>query len=104
MPRPLQNSATAGPLHRVDPYDHEIAAGQAQEERDQRRVAGITAVPLCLPVNLDGGKQVRQAGRCENGVGRNVGIGERASSRGAHVRRADENLDILLGANAREVH
>jgi hypothetical protein len=55
--------------------------------------AKIAAVPVVLPVDLDGLEHGWQACRGEQHVGGELAVAEHPSSAGAHVCRRDEQLD-----------
>ena len=65
-------------------------------ERGQRRIAGIAAVPIGLAVDLDRLKHGRQAGRSEQDVRRHGVVLEHFASAGAHIGRGDEQVDRRL--------
>ena len=86
MPAPLA-------LHRVDVHDHHVAAVAVVDQREDRRVAHVAAVPVGLAVDLDRLEQERQAGRGQHRVGRDLALAEHLHLAGAHVGRGEEQLD-----------
>ncbi len=66
----------------------------AVDQREDRRIAHVAAVPIVLAVDLDRLEQERQAGRGEHARRRVSSVVlEDLDLAGAHVGRADEELD-----------
>ena len=74
-------------LHRVDLHDQQIMRSRLFHQREQRRIAGITAVPIRLAVHLDRPKHLRQAGRGHDHVQADFLAPESAGTAGAHAGR-----------------
>ena len=92
-----------GARQRIDVHDHHVGRGAFVDQRKDRRVAHVAAVPVGLAVDLHRLEQERQAGRGHHRVGRDLGIPEHAHLARAHVGGAQEQLDRRAGAQAREV-
>jgi hypothetical protein len=81
------------PFARVDlNQDGIVRVAFANEWRD-RRIAGVTAVPIRLAIDFDRPEHRRQAGRSEQNVGGDLRVAENPSAAGSHIRRRDKELD-----------
>ena len=88
---------------RVDLHKQEVVCRAFGDERQQRRVAEVAAVPVGLAVDLDRPKQQRQAGRRHHRVGRQLGLPEFLQPTGAHVGGGDEQTHLVAGAHPFEI-
>ena len=86
----------ARPLDRVDGNENRVLRFALADERGQRRIAGIAAVPIGLAVDLDRLEHRRQTGRGEQDVGRHGVVLEHLAASGAHIGRGDEEMDRRL--------
>src|SRR5271165_844025 len=77
-----------------DLHDKEMRRNRGPHQRDQRRVRGVAAVPVRLTVKLDGMVQERQTGRGEDGVDRQLAVGQNSQPSVANPGRAEEELDL----------
>ena len=89
------DDGACGPRHfgahdRVDADHDQVARFRTEVKRRQRRIAGVAAVPVVLAVDLHRLVDLRQGGRGEQHVGRELLVLEHAPQARANVRRADE--------------
>ena len=90
-------------LDRIDLDDDRVAALGLVEQRPQRRIAGVAAVPIGLAVDDHRLKQLRQAGRGHDVIGGENVAAEDLAAAGPHVRRRDEQLEAVACAQAFEI-
>ena len=81
-----------GPLDRIDVNDQHVGRVAGIDQREDRRIAHIAAIPIGLAIDLDGLEQERQAGRGHDGVDRQFVVGEHLDLAGAHIGGADVDL------------
>jgi hypothetical protein len=72
----LSGSTSFLPPHRAELHDEDIAARAVVDHREDRRVARVADVPVCLAVDLDGLEGERQTRRGEHRVDADFGIVE----------------------------
>ncbi len=89
---------------RVDLHDHHVARGAFVDQRIDRGIAEIAAVPIELAVDLHRLEQERQAGRRHHGIGRQFRRAEQARLAGPDVGGGDEQLHVRSRAQAFEIH
>src|SRR6516164_7088980 len=80
-------------LDRIDVYDEDISRLARIDQRKQRRVSHIAAIPIVLAINLNGLIKERQTGRCKHTICSNLLIGEDLDLSSAHIGRGQEQLD-----------
>src|SRR6266567_19536 len=90
-------------LARVDLHDQQILGARRPNERQQRRIVAVAAVPIGLSLDLHRTKQERQAGRCHHHLGGDLGTIEYAGFAGADIGRRDEELAAEVGADQLEI-
>ena len=96
--------ARRGPaLDGVDLHQQDVVGGGFVEQREQRRVADIAAVPIGLAVDLHRRKDGGQAGRRQHVIGRQLGAFEDPGLAGPDIGGGDEQLHLPAGAHALEV-
>ena len=83
---------SSGALDRIDVDDQHVRRVAAIDQREDRRIAHVAAVPIGLAVDLDGLEQERQAGRGHDRVDRQLVVGEHLDLAGAHIGGADVEL------------
>ena len=83
-------------LDRVDRNENGVLRFALPDERRDRGIAGIAAVPVRLAVDLDRLKHGRQTGRGEQNVRRNGVVLEHVTAAGPHIGGGDEELDGRL--------
>ncbi len=83
-------------------HQHVLGRGRAQERTD-RRIAAVAAVPIGHAVDLDRAEQQRQAGRGHHHLGRDLLAGEHLELAGAHVGRRNEQLEIAVAPDRLEI-
>jgi hypothetical protein len=91
-------------LDRVDLDDDNVLAVRSLEQGQDRRVGGVTAVPIVLAVDRHGMEQLRQAGRGQYRLGRDLMRAEDPDLSAAHIPGAHEPLHRRIPAQALEVH
>jgi hypothetical protein len=74
------------------------------DQRNERRIGGVTAVPIGFAVELDGVVEEGQAGRREHRVDRQLLVGQDSQRPVAHPGRAEQELDLRPLAQDLEVH
>jgi hypothetical protein len=90
-------------LQRVDPHQHDVRGRAAVDQGPDRRVAHAAAVPVRVAVDLHRLVEVRQAGRGERRVERELVLAEDPRSPGAHVGGGDEDAERPAGAHRVDV-
>jgi hypothetical protein len=80
-------------LDRVDLHQHGIARVTLAHQRRDGGIAGETAVPIRLTVDLYRLIDGRQATRSEQHVRRKLGVAEHPAAAGAHIGCGDEQPD-----------
>ena len=88
---------------RVDLHQHDVARPAALDQGEQRRIGAEAAVPVGLAVDLHGRVELRQAGRGENHVAAQIGVGEDPGAPAQHVGRGHEQAGRRGGAQPLEV-
>jgi multidrug efflux pump subunit AcrA (membrane-fusion protein) len=78
---------------RVDLDQQQVVGRALGDQRHQRRVAGVAAVPVGLAVDLDRLEHERQAGGGHDRDNGQLGLLEDAAPAGAHVGRGDKHLE-----------
>jgi short chain dehydrogenase len=68
----------------------QVARLRVQVKRRQRRIAGVATVPVVLAFDLHRLVDLRQGGRGQQHVGRELIVLEHAPQAGANIRRADD--------------
>ena len=91
------------PHQRIDLHHQHVGAVHPAQQRKDRRVAGVAAVPVRHAVDLDGAKHVGQRGRRHHRVGGDLLAREHAELAGVHVGRRDEQPQLLALADRVEV-
>ena len=81
------------PFHRIDVHDENIGRFAGINQREQRRISHVAAVPVMLAVDLDGLIEERQAGRRKHAIRSDLLVREDLDLSGPHVRRRQEQLD-----------
>ncbi len=89
---------------RVDLHDDRVAAIGFVEQRPQRRIAGIAAVPIGFAVDHGGLEQMRQRRRGHHMVGREDVAAKYCAHAGAHIGRGDEQFRPAALAKLLEIH
>ena len=84
-------------LYRIDRNQNRVLRFALPNERGQRRIAGIAAVPIGLAVDLDRLEHRRQTGRGEQNIRRHGVVLEHLAASGAHIGRGNEQMDRRLG-------
>src|SRR6185437_10940790 len=87
----------------INSDNDEIALRHFEGHRSKGRIAGPPAVPMWLAINLHRAKELWQAGRSEQGIDRDILVGEDAPPRGADVGCAQDKVDLLLRTQAIEI-
>ena len=81
----------------------DVVAVRLVEQRPERRIAGVAAVPVGLAADLDRLEQVRQAGRRHDVVGGQDVAAEDLAPAGPDVGRRDEQLEVVACAQPLEI-
>ena len=84
------------PQHRIDLHHQHVLGVGGAEERKDRRVGGVAAVPVGHAVDLDRLEHVRQRRRGHHRVGVDLVAREDAQPAGVHVGRRDEQRHLAL--------
>ena len=79
------------PLDRIDLHQENIVRPGIVEEREERRIAHIAAVPIGHAVDLDGTERGRQAGRGHEVVGGEFLAAKHLDLAGPDIRRRNED-------------
>src|ERR1700751_2575475 len=80
-------------LERVDVHHHDIAAVAVVDQREDRRVTHVAAVPIMLAVDLDGLEEEGEASGGKYPVGADLVALEDANLARPHVRGRQKELD-----------
>jgi hypothetical protein len=81
---------------RVDVHDNDVGRCAVVDQREDRGIAHVAAVPVVLALDLDRVEHERQAGRGERAIDGHLVPGEDLDLAGAHVGRAQEELERPL--------
>ena len=95
MSRALRGRAR--PFDGIDLHQDRIVRRALPDQRGDRGIARISAIPIGLAVDLDGLKHRRQAGGGEQDLWRQLGVAEDVPAPGVHIGCGDEQLDRRLG-------
>ena len=88
---------------RVDLHEQQVAGVAAADQRRQRRVGRVAAVPVRLPVDLHGLEQRGQAGRGQHRARVELPSREDHCLPAVHVGGADEHLEAGMASDGAEV-
>jgi hypothetical protein len=75
----------------------------ALNDKKVRHFPTPSPATVVLAINLHGAEKLRQASRSQQGIDRDVSIGEDAPSRGAGVGCAQDQLNFLVRTRAIEI-
>ncbi|EWS55571.1 hypothetical protein X551_01584 [Methylibium sp. T29] len=81
-------------LQRVDLHQQDVERLGVVDQRVDRRVAGVAAIPVGLPVDRHGLEDERQAGGGQQRIDRQVLAGEDVGLAAAHAGSRDEQRDV----------
>src|ERR1700693_1424954 len=90
-------------FHRIGLHQKDVVGARGAEQRKQRRIADVAAVPIGLSIDLDGVEQKREAGGRHHHVGGDLVAAEDAHLAGTHIGGGDEQLDRVALAHRLEV-
>src|SRR5262249_59444083 len=82
-----------GSLDRVDGDEKRVLRRAVAYERRDRRVAGVTAIPIRLAIDLYRMEESRQAGGRKQNIGCKLGVAKHAPATGVNVGRRYEQPD-----------
>src|SRR5262249_23084952 len=83
-------------LERIDVDNNDVSARAVIDQREDRRIAHVTTVPVVLTVDLDSLEQEGQAARSKNVPRIDLASLEDLDLAGAHVRCREEELDRAI--------
>jgi len=92
----------AGPIYGVDLHQDRVARDAFAYERCDRRITGVTTIPIGFAVDLDGLKQSGQACRSKQDVRRQLRVVEHTPTASAYIGRRHKEFDRSV-CNALEV-
>src|SRR6185503_17096932 len=82
-------------LQWIDLNQQQVLCICCADQRVERWIADITAIPIRLTIDLDGAEKVRQACRGYDHVGGHFLAAEYVQLSGSHVGRRDKQLQVL---------
>ena len=84
------------PQHRIDLHHQHVLGVGGAEERIDRRIGGVAAVPVGHAVDLDRAEHVRQRRRGHHRVGVDLLARKHAQPAGVHIGRRDEQRHLAF--------